>query len=258
MPKVRAFYKSKIPEISLALRKPIVATAYLTPAQVQLAEERAAVETPQFWERIITNFIERVLVPELVRRFEEKSDARRKEHVLEIEKPRKTQVSGEIKVQERRARRAAEISRRTSDIAKLYPRGFTALKNLLKKQAPIEIRGGEVRGGIGPWEEILRLKLSDFSPRRGQTELDNWFFAVEWGTGTVEKTTRPRLTGRTKAKDPVGAWYAGPVKYLGQKGFNLIFEPQTFTYQQWIKTIIQETFLEFVQKELRLGTGIGL
>jgi hypothetical protein len=107
-------------------------------------------------------------------------------------------------------------------------------------------------------EYLLFDNYTAFSGITGSTKKDSWFLGVERGTGVGENTGGNIFDGTTKYGPPEGSWWFGPKskpktgpQFLGQKGFNLFWSPEsTRRPQPFWKKLLREKLPGRLQTDL--------
>jgi hypothetical protein len=140
-------------------------------------------------------------------------------------------------------------------------KGWSELWESLSKVTSPRRSGSEISVGMGPYQEVMRHRLSRYMPVSGSTsargEPNTLFKAVEFGTGIAENVGGPqwvRHEGETKEDD--GSWWLGPsvgmgAHFMGQKGFHFLYDERTRRPKEFYYKYIYEKFPEFVDDYLK-------
>jgi len=238
-----------------------------------------------FWQATIDDYMKEVLVPEMLRVWEEEiRDPLATPHILATtyssdagNERRRNEVTGwgrdvgesageafKGKARDAPARLVREESKSTMEV------GFRDLINRLTKAEPIS---NAVGTRLGPMGDVLSLKLSKYSPIggnsiRSQTNYNTFYYAVEYGTGMMAgwddgSAGNPswiRTEGPTKDPRPRyrGSWWLGRpgsgIHVAGQQGLHFLTDARTRDpNERWI-TFMNETIPAFLQRRVGMTT----
>lgn len=241
------------------------------------AREADAVFEDAFWQSLMDDYLEQVLLPEMARSWaEEKSDPMNYPQTIAAtatgDALDRTVNDGGRGIEGGKSQAKKKTSL-TSELARQdMKRGFDKLYSALTTKVTVG-KAGAPGVGIGPMSQVMELKLSRFMPHaKGSTDassdLNSLFYAIEYGTGMLAgwDEGRPgnpsfiRTEGETKDPRPRfrGSWWLGPqpgmgIHWKGQQGAHFLFDARTRDPSVRWRDFLQQTLPKFVKQ--RLGGG---
>ena len=159
---------------------------------------------------------------------------------------------------------------RTTD-ASMTSAGWSALEARVKEFRPVR-SGNEIGFQMG--YRVMELRSKQFTQHGfGESKLDNWFFAVEFGTGVAENVggakwmrgpgDAPVTVGKDSKslKEKDGSWWFGARRgqgahMLGQKGAGIFWEHGSRRPRSLWRKLFTEEFPAFYMQELNNTFGV--